>query len=504
MKPKTNAQQQLLDLIKVLDKSDKKSITQKIKSTNKTPDYLRLYAYMEKCIVTATSYDREKAIKSLKVDWDNKKIGDKESYLYDQLLIHLSNKYIAKSHVKKVNQYISEAEMLRNKGLYHNCIERLKRVKKIAYAHHKYALIIETIPKEVDVILLLKKSEKIDRKSKVEKAYEEMRDALRITTQEATYRKLNVSLFLEFQEHRNSNLIPASIKKDYSSLINQGFPENGSFYAQYYFYSIQAIWARLHQKTKEAYHYQKKVVVLWQQNKLIKDNNIQSYLTQLDNLCNYATEDKNFEAAQEVIDLLSTVVPQNEDEEAEKVQVSLFREQYLLINQNKFEAVTRLIPRIDHLFQTHLNKVTPSRYYSLCYNTLICFLLLAEYDEAQHWLEKLFRFLDDNKESRQDLEPFIYILQFMIVYSQDSDEFTQSMFRKLNRRKELKDRMKDFEKRLLKFFREALNTIASPKAHQQLLQELLSDLNNYTAIEKKQTGYEETVEWVKMLLNKTP
>lgn len=516
--------QEFLELLESLEKSEKQIITLERSKKKTNPNYFILYDWIEKNLKgQLKTYDKTKVLVGIGNGWKASTLRTAEQSLYEKILEILSFKHLGKSTITKLNQFLAEANILKNKGFYDGSLTYLEKAADIAYTYHKHALLMEIIPRIIDVILLTKYE---GRKEKVQQLSQQLKTATRIVKQEAEYRSLNVNLLIQYQESRNPADIPNLLKEDYHTLINKKFPTSGSFYAQYYFHSIKAIWNNLQKQTDLAYENQKKVVELWQKPKAIKKENVQSYLTQLANLINYAVTDRNFSGARAAIILMEQVEITTKDEEAEKIQDLLFYKQYLLLNENKFAEAKKLIPEIRALLVpsktnkletsaikkkkrtveenerkiVHYKRVNPSRLYNFHYNTLITLLLCHDYTEAAIWLKRLSALYSKKANTRKDIQQLKRILQLVINYGLRSEEFSGDMFKRLYSSKSVRQSLTAFETVLYNFFKEMTNTPAYTERQQKHLNLLLQKLTALEEQEKKVLGYEDVILWIESQL----
>lgn len=488
--------QRLLELYSSLTKSEKQAITVERSKKKTAPNYLVLYDWLENELKgKVEAYDRAifRATKGAK--WEGRAVSTAESILYDKILEVLSLKHLEKKSTTLINQCLAEAEILKNKSFYNSSLERLNKAEKITYIHHKHALLTEIIPKKIDVILLTNHAK---RKEQIRQLAEQLREATNIVQQEVEYRNLNVNLVIQFQESRNPEKIDIFLKERYHAIINRGFPIQGSFYAQYYFYSTQAIWYRLHRDYPKAYEHQTQVVELWQNNKAIREENTQLYITQLANLINYAVIGEFFEGAQQGIEWMKEVKTQTKDEAAEKSQDLLFYQQYLLLNQHKFDEAQKLVPAIEQLLAKFSKKdykrINPSRLYNFYYNTLINLLICQDYSKAAQWLKKLETL--KSYELRKDLQQLGRILQLLINYGLQSDEFSHNMFRRLYKDQKFVKTLSPFEQVIYKFFKKMINSPEFMDRKSKHLPKLRQELEALHKDDKKVLGYIDVMLWI--------
>lgn len=516
----------LLELLSSLKKEEKKAITQAHENKKTPPKYILLYNWLEKQIKKGKeSYSRKEFLEQEDYHWKGRALETAETTLYNKILENLSLKYLDKKSITVLNQKIAEAEILKNKGFYDNSLERLKKAEELAKKHHKNALLIEIIPKKIDVILLTKHE---GREKQVRAMSEQLLRATTAVQQEAEYRMLNVNLVVQFQKSRDPKKIPLFLKDQYFSLINKGFPSSGSFYSQYYFHSIQAIWANIHREGTKAYKHQSKVVELWEkeEHEEIREENTQSYLTQYANLINYAVVSEDFELAQKDLDLMSKIKTYTKDEKAEKEQNTLFYQQLILLNEHEFEEAKELVPAITALLvpdnqeiaipkktlkgnakriheenkrrAIHYKRVNPSRVYNFHYNTLITLLICQDYSEANEWLKRLVNTYKD-ADPRKDIQQLWRILQLTITYGLESEKFSKRTFNKLyhNKSDEVPETLLPFEQIMHDFFEKMMTGPTMTERKTKHLSILLEDLEALDEKDKKVLGYGDIVLWIK-------
>lgn len=486
----------LLELYNSLTKSEKQAITVERNKKKATPNYLVLYDWLENELKgNIEAYDRAVFRASKDSKWDGRAVETAEGNLYDKILEVLSFKHLEKKSTTLINQYLAESEILKSKGLYEGSLERLKKAEKITYTHHKHALLTEIIPKKIDVILLTNHAK---RKGQIRQLSDQLKEAASIVQQEAEYRNLNVNLVVQFQESRDPEKIEIFLKERYFSIINRGFPTQGSFYSQYYFYSTQAIWCRLHRNYPKAYTHQKEVVKLWQNNKTVREENTQLYITQLANLINYAVIGEIFDGAQQGIDWMKELKTRTKDEAAEKNQDLLFYQQYLLLNQHKFEAAQKLVPEIEALLARFSKKdykrINPSRLYNFYYNTLVNLLICQDYSKAALWLKKLETL--KSYELRKDLQQLARILQLIINYGLQSNEFSHNMFRRLYKDQKFVQALSPFEQVIYTFFKKMINSPEFMERKSKHLPKLRQELEALSDGDKKVLGYIDVMLWI--------
>ncbi|MBL0310944.1 MAG: hypothetical protein IPP77_15130 [Bacteroidetes bacterium] len=145
-------------LIKAMSKSEKRYFkVENVKSeSNSSKDYLRLFDAID----AQKEYDEKALKKKFKGERYFNQIGAVKHYLYRQIQKSLTNYYHESSPNIRLNESLSEIEILFNKNLINNCANSIKKAKALAYKHEKWPELLRLVSWETKVTVLLYSSEK--------------------------------------------------------------------------------------------------------------------------------------------------------------------------------------------------------------------------------------------------------------------------------------------------------------------------------------------------------
>jgi hypothetical protein len=483
----------LFDLIHSLTSNEKRHFRLHSSIQKNEKAYLKLFDLLE----NAVNYNREQIIKQLKGSVTDKDLHVTENYLYKKLMESLRTFYTKNSIDTKINNLLLEANILKSKGFYKLEAEVLRKAEKLAIKYHKHTTLLAILPQKATTIITSNPKNLI---KEVEQAYQEAYTLVHKIEQEIEYRHRNIQLVASFRKWRTLKNEPTiqNIKESYSKTIAKGFPTEGSFYSQYYYYSIQAIYAHLHQEYLQAKKFQQEVVHIWDQFSLIRKANLQLYITQLANLINYAALSQEYDEALLIIQKLAALKTTTFDEEGEQFQNIYFYQQGIYLNTGKYAASRDLIPQIEAGLLKFEKKISTARKLNFYYNSTVTFFLIEDYQAAADWLNQILNITRTN-EHRKDIQRFARILQLAIYYKLSSTEVLEYMFRGVYRDKKLKDQMIDFEKILLTYFKKLIYIIPNSREERNTFKELYLELDQLDTLNKKTLGYEEFYIWVQMM-----
>lgn len=305
------------DLYVLVTSTHRKSLPAKTKNKG----YNTLYNWIKK---QEKGYNRDEFGKRYKMD--RKAVLDIENYLYHKLLELAVKEETKDSCTAYIDLEIMRARTLEQKGLYDRAFNHLEKAAKKARSCHKYYILMDIIPRKINV-LLYARSEK--RQNTIDEAYAELGHITRIIQEEARFRHQNAHWFILTEQVKHPNDIPELSEIEYREMLDRGFPQEGSFFSQYYYYSIQAIHDWCHKKKDTAIKAQRQVVALWDDPQFdnIKSENMQLYLTQLANLALYLNSNGQHNEMKEVIQQMERLHLQKYDEETEQLQNVLYLKQ---------------------------------------------------------------------------------------------------------------------------------------------------------------------------------
>lgn len=504
-KTRRDKEGELLTLILSLSRKEHKYLEKTI-AKGKETKYIKLFQW----ILKTGNYKRSEYLKYQGIitpeqqDKALNNLRNVETNLFEQ--IYKTIRVAAdKSILTKLSNLIAEADTLKRRGHYLLALDRLQLAEKEAKQYQKFFVLVEIIPLKAEVILYLKKE---DRQAAIEEQYLHLHHIIHILQEEANFKHQNVRWVLLSQTIKNRDEIEEAYTQAFNTLVTQGFPEDGTFYAQYYFYSVQAIYNKVHHQPADACRFQQKVLELWEQPayKHIRERNLQRYITQLNNLATFAIGNKEYSLAQANIDKIKALTIEDTDGQAEKEQATLYIQQTLYMNTENFEQAYQLIPTIKQALIEHNHQINPSRQYTFSFHNLIVCFLLKKYDEAHFWLSKTQYVIDLKKyEARKDVQQFLHILQLAIFYHNNSVEFANSVIRRIER-KDVTDpiikRFSAFECLFFDFTKQLHKDLLLPKQEQQPIALFKAFEQTLKAFPNKNAfGYELVEAWIQQVLD---
>lgn len=505
-KIKRDKERELLTLVLSLSRKERMYLEKTI-ARGRTTKYMKLFQWiLKKGNYKRTEYliqqgitDPKKQEKSLN------NLRNVETNLFEHLYKTIRGS-AEKSILAKLSNLIAEADTLKRRGQYLLALDRLDLAEKEAKQHQKLFILVEIIPLKADVILYLKKE---DRQNAIETHYRHLHHTLQQLQEEANFRHQNVRWVLTSQTIKSTVEIDQNHIQELEQLIEHDFPTDGTFYAKYYFYSLQAIYKKIHHDAIGACNLQEQVVELWEQStyKHIKAHNPQRYITQLSNLATFAIGNQQYELAQNSIQKIEALEIEDADGQAEQEQAVLYTQQTLYMNTKDFEKAYQLVPMIEEALKKHSHQINPSRKYSFCFHNLIVCFFLGKYNEAHYWLSKTQYTIDPKKyEPRKDAQQFLHILQLAIFYHNNSIEFANSAIRRIERKDVLDPiikRFSSFERFFFDFVKALHRDLLLPKADQQMIALFTDFAKKLQAFSNKNAfGYEVVQAWVQQTLSK--
>lgn len=516
------SEEELLDLVLSLSRTERAYIKNFI-ARNKNAKYLNLLDW----IVNKKNYSRTKYIKSLGIidqklqNEERKRLLSLEENLIQNIYKALRSVHASQSILTLLSNYMSEADILKTKGLYVLALERLESAEQLAEKYQKYSILVEILPLKAEVILLLRERQ---RREQIDAIYTNLRRVLLLLQQESLYRYQNINWVLLCQDTKHYKDLPLHANEQLDQLIAEGFPEQGTFYAQYYYHSMQALRGKVFRNFTEARIQQERVITIWDspQYQAIKKHALKHYIVQLSNLINNAIGEKNYDIAHNALERIGALTPKSLDSEAEQKQDELYGQQMLYLNLEKFKEAYALVAKSETILDKYDTQINPSRKRSIYYNNVLASFLMGAYVKADQWLKRT-QTLCHKYKLREDIQHFLHLLRLVIYYSMNSPHFTPSVIETLEQhsnssltkedsdnlvkkierldvKKPIKPQMTTFENILFIFLKKLLK--AAPGKGQQVLFEQFNDEMNALLPKERTFGFGEIQYWVQQNLKK--
>ena len=464
-------QDQLFYLIKSLTKNELSTFRN---SVSNKKNYMELFNAIER----QDSYN-ENEIKEL---FKNRKfirqLHVTKNYLIKQILKSLRNDNADFSINIKLNNLLSEIELLFQRELFDQCSFLIEKSIKIANEHEKNSYLVILLNWKSKINIQYKNVS--DTRIHVEETIQQQRKYLKNALIENEYWKLTFLQFDYFSKssdekknfYNNRLLSNADLAKTLRSKIN--------------FYHINYVNATTSGQPEKALEYLNRLIEILESHpsRIIEEPS--SYITTLNNKVSLLLNIKQYDQIPETLEKIRSIPEKFNLHQKENIAVRLNLRTYnieleMYRDIKDYIKAEKLIQEIEYFIKSNQKSITDDYIVIFYYQFAYIFFMINKYDNALSWTNKIFQ--GDFDKIRTDLFTYARFLNLMIHYELDNNivlKYAVDATRKYLKRKRT---LLHFEKVLLKFFTKI--SMARKDEHNKLFRDLHNNLFSKTDDKKK-------------------
>ncbi len=424
---------QLFDLIKSLDKSEKRYF--KLHSSKYKGDDNQ-YQKVFDAIDSQEDYDEEALKKKFKKEKFVKQFHVIKNYLYNLILDSLWTFHSGKNTNQQISELIDKSEVLTEKGLFHQSLKLLQKAAK--YAEKK-----ETF----EHCLLVYKRLKLLYIRKIDVDNFEKRLNEYIQKEQWALRQLNNLMYYEWLSnkafqlyHRTHVARNLNDEEAYRLLLADPLLQNSedatSSLAKMHFFNIKALCHETIGDLKSSCESREYMVQLFESNEELQERSFVNYLVSLNNLLHNYNELRDYDHFFEVLEKIRKVAKNTKREMSQVEELLVFRSTAAmvfnaLVKNGRFEEASGMIEEIEAGFEKFGNKLNEAFRYPFYYFFGYTHFALGNYQECLVYLE---HFIHNNDLTfNRELFRFGRILYLLTHYELDNWELLPSIIRSTQR-----------------------------------------------------------------------
>jgi hypothetical protein len=488
----------LFNLIKSLESNEKRYFQLQTSLQTGEKNYLRLFDAMYEQEV----YDKEAILKTFGDTKFVKNLHVTENYLFKRVMESLRAFHCDSSINARIYNILFDAEILEQRGFYKLTEEVLNRAEKLATRHQKSFILVEILFRKIALSATHKHKFLLEQ---LEDLYIQVNQVVQDLSQESMFTYLHYWFSLVFKKWRvpDDKKVQSQMLDYYTQIIEQEFPENGTFYTKYYYYTIQSLYLQIARNYEAGTNIHQQIIDLWEAYPQMKKEKPSIYIARLANYINNCITCEKYDLAYHTIDKMEKLKVYSFDTKGEQFQNVYFYKQFYYINMLDLKSARKLIPEMEKGLNKYAAKISPGRMLSFYYNTTSTYFLLEEYELAAEWLNKIID-ITRTDELRKDIQRFARILQLVIYYQLSSNDVLEYMFRSVYRNKKIKAEIQEFERIVLNNIKKLLNYPKDSKNTIQLFKAFYEELKVLKEGKYKETGFEEFFIWISIMVGERP
>lgn len=426
----------LFELIKSLNKTEKryfKTFTSQMQGDKK---YLRLFDAIEKQSRTPPEEYNEKKIKgTFPKEKFVREFSNAKKYLYHLILKALQNYYANSSLDFKLDGLIQKAKILQQKGLYENCKNMLSKTEQLATKHEKFTqvFLIKNIESSIDTA----------RGERSLEAEQHKYDVLKKLMNLQEYILLFKRIFSlsGYQTLRDEKTL-----LEYNSIMSNVLlsDENMalSHSAKEMFHSVHGIYNILNGNPEKALPHYKIVAELTELHPEQTMEWTNSYISILNNLGNICMRINDFTELQKTIDKMRSIDHRNSDHIAAKVLARSCQLKAFLYRKSgqSQKIISEVLPEVESGKKQFGDKISTQYILTFYFLFAYAFFEKGSYRVSSKWLHKLLTH-PNTAHQTDDLICFAKLFSIIVHYELKNEELIRysivSTYRFLKKRKRL-------------------------------------------------------------------
>ncbi|MFZ4058220.1 MAG: hypothetical protein ACOYKE_08760 [Ferruginibacter sp.] len=484
----------LFQLVQSLEKAEKRNFKLYIKrnSGNEDLKIIELFDALEKI----TEYDEVVLLKKLK-SIQKPQLANVKAHLYRQLLSSLRLLKTADSIDMQLNEQLDYARILYNKGLYHQSLKILEKLKETAKIHYKYNFLTQVISWE-------KKIESLHiTRSMLNRGELLSNEALEVNARVTMVSKLsNLSVRLYGWYIKNGHARTEEDEAGVKSFLQENMPPDAflqtGFYERLYLFQCYCWYAFIRQDFLMYYRYARKWVEIFSAQPLMIKVETGYFIKGMHNLLNAHFDLRNFTGFNKTLEQFELFAQSDFAQKHDNHRIQSF----IYINSAKlnhhfmlgtFSEGLKLVPLIEEKLQEYELYLDPHRILVFNYKIANLYFGNGDYSTSIDYLQKI---INGDTALRTDLQCFARLLHLMAHYELNNDDIMESLTKSVYRFMAKMQNLTIVEEEIFKFLKTSFQV---PKS--KLMPALEAFLSNIKKLENNryQTrtfAYLDVISWV--------
>ena len=484
----------LFQLIQSLEKSEKRHFKLYIKrsSANEDLKIIQLFDALDKL----NDYDEKLLLRKLS-NIEKPQLANLKTHLYKQIMSSLRLLKNNDNIDLQLNEQLDYARILYNKGLKHQSLRTLERVKEIARNNYKFSFLTQ-------VISLEKKIETLHiTRSTLEKTANLAKEALEVTDHISRVARLsNLALLLYGWYVKNGHARNEDDEVDVKQFFKENLPtenhEDAGFYEKLYLYQSYVWYAFIRQDFLMYYRYSQKWIDLFNEEEMMRAVEIGHYIKGMHNLLNAHFDLRNFKRFEITLKEFEAFSNTQLANQHDNFRVHTF----IYINSAKinqhlmlgtFSEGLSLIKIIEDKLEEYAKFVDRHRILVFNYKFATLYFGHGDYATCIDYLQKI---INDQVGLRNDLQCYARLMHLMAHYELGNSEIIEYLIKSVYRFMAKMQNLTVIEEEMFKFLRKSFN-ISPRKLHDEFETFLLT-IKKYekSRFETRAFAYLDIISWV--------
>ncbi len=491
----------LFQLIKSLEKSEKRNF--KLYATrNSSSDELKSVQLFD--ALDKMNYYDEPILLKKNESIKKQQLSNLKAHLYKQILSSL--RLINDESIDiALHEQMDYARILYNKGLYHQSLKVLDRLKEQAKTHNQFTYLQQVLffEKKIEALYITRSMQ--DRADRLSKEADEVSENLALVSQLSNLSLQLYSWYIKNGHSRNEEETLA-VQEFFTSSLGNKTAECKSFYQRLYLYQSYCWNAFIRQDFLQYYRYAQKWVNLFDEEPYMLEIETAHYIKGMHNLMGSHFDLGNHKKLIETLEIFnqfckSGLVQNNVNNRIQCFAystISLFNKHFL---EGSFTDGLALIPGIEEKIKEYEIYLDRHRILVFYYKIACLYFGSGNYEKAIDYLNKIINWKVD---LRTDLQCYSRLLHLIAHYEMGNEQILDHLIKSVYRFMAKMQNLSVVEEEIFKFIRVSFHvTVRDIKPELEKLLVKLKALQN-NRFETRAFIYLDIISWLESKLENIP
>ena len=488
----------LFQLIKSLEKSEKRNFKLFVKRNSSGSDlkFLKVFDAMD----GMKEYDEVSLLKKNK-EIKKQQLSNIKAHLYRQILASLRLISDENNIDIQLHEQMAHARILFNKGLYHQSLRVLDKMKEIAKAHHQLTYLQQVLffEKKIEALFITRSMQ--DRADQLTNESEEVNDRLTVVNKLSN---LSLQLYSWYIQHGH-----ARNQKDFDELkgyFEKHLPKDikkDSFYEKLYLYQCYTWYAFIRQDFLQYYRYTQKWVDLFDEYPMMLAAETAMYTKGMHNLMgahfDLLNPDKLKETIRKFEEFVKHPLVTNNENNRILTYVYLYTAKInLCFLQGNFTKGLKLVPFLEKMLKEYGPFLDKHRVLVFYYKIACLYFGSGDNEKTIDYLNKI---INEKADLRTDLQCYARLLHLIAHYELGNFDLLEYLIKSVYRYMAKMENLSGVEEEVFTFLRRSFHVGAH--ALKPEFEKLLEKLKRYerNPLETRAFSYLDIISWLESKIN---
>jgi hypothetical protein len=492
----------LFQLIKSLQKAEKRNFKLYVKRNSSDDDLkiIQLFDALDKM----SDYD-ENALLKKNPAIKKQQLSNLKAHLYKQVLASIRLLESEQNIDIQLHEQLDYAKILYNKGLFHQSLRILDKIKEKAKAHNQVSFVIQVLflEKKIETLHITRSMQY--RAEELSKTSDEINEKIALISRLSNLALKLYSWYINNGHARNENDI-YTLSLFFNAQIPAHPSEATDFYSRLYLYQSYCWFAFIKQDYLMYYRYTQKWVDLFTEEPFMLEAETAHYIKGMHNLISAHFDLKNYGKFDETLKQFeafaaSEIVKQHDINSIQVFVYLYIAKLNMHFMQGTFKEGIELVPYIEQKLEDYSLYLDRHRVLVFYYKIASLYFGAGDCSTSIDYLNKIINWKVD---LRTDLQCYARLLHLIAHYEMGNYDIIEHLIKSVYRFMAKVEHLSAVEEEIFKFLRKSFNL--TPRqlkpAFERLLQSLKQFENN--KFEARAFSYLDIISWLESKVEDKP